>query len=240
MYYFTFPFILLLTLSCNFQDKEDLLEPAPTDNRQGGPPPETNKSLPQEKEFQKEVSFYFYGEIRTDDDASSGFLGHILPESSVHIQISMKSRWGRYYAPTVRTLKEGQCRLAFDYGFWFGVPLFSFVRDLEGEFSRLELLINETSFNLGELVDQREIKAYWTDRFLNIEIADISQLEYVSDSGEDSLFLKIAPFNRSIFPVSIDFEESDCKSSRIRTYHEQFSIAVDSTIASSTSWKEGE
>ena len=167
-------------------------------------------------------------------------MGNVSQDSSLHIQVKLDKRWGDYHIPTVIRLPSGtQCYLQGHLGFSFEQTPMLFVRDLGGEFRRLEILLDEEAFLLEDLIRTRSVRTYWRKEIFHILIDGPWGIIWVEEKESLSLSLRIAPFDESgLFIKIMELKPPSCGGmADRRSFHENFSISVDSIITNQT--KEG-
>ena len=187
-------------------------------------------------------TFRYQGVIISDDESNPSMLGDISQNSSIHIQIKLEKRWGDYHIPRVVRLPSGtQCYLKSYLGFSFEQTPMPFVRNLGGELQRLELLLDEESFLLEDLLRTREVDTYWTKEVLHLLIDEPWIITWIDERESLPLSLGIAPFNESgLFLKIMGLEPPDCGGmTDTRSFHENFSISVDSIIINRAKEEEG-
>ena len=116
-----------------------------------------------------------------------------------------------------------------------------FVRDLGGEFRRLELLLDEESFLLEDLVSMGDVDTYWTKEILHISIDEPWIINWIDEKESLPLSLRIAPFDESELRLRImPLKPPSCGGmADTRSFQENFSISVDSVIINRTKKEEG-
>ena len=247
MSYIILFFSFILFFSCNFEDKKRIKGGGKKSLEIISIPQDTSSSEDVQKKSQGEVpwdvsTFRYQGVIISDDESNPSVLGDISKDSSIHIQIKLDKRWGDYHVPTVIHFPEGiECYLKSHLGYSFKQNSMPFVRDLGGEFRRLELLIGEEPFLLEYLTEVEQVDTYWTKEILHILIDEPWIITRIDEKESLPLSLRIAPFYRPVLSYKImKLKPPSCGGmADTRSFQEIFSISVDSVIINRTKKEEG-
>ena len=247
------PYIILIIIyilfsSCNFENKKRIKGGGKKSSEIISIPQDTSSAEDVQKKSQGEApwdisTFHYQEVIKSDDESNPSVLGDISKDSSIHIQIKLDKLWGDYHTPMVIRLLSGetQCYLQSHLGHSFKQTSMPFVRDLGGEFRRLELLIGKESFLLEDLLSVGDVDTYWTKEILHILIDEPWSITWIDEGESLPLSLGIAPFNESRLRLRImRLKPPSCGGmADTRSFQENFSISVDSVIINRTKKEEG-
>ena len=235
-------YLILLTTfvlySCNFSESPKAENPMPSSKNLPTPSVKEKEDIDKEEEEEEEEIvekiIHFQDEMNSKNKSSPLLLGDLSTDSSVHIKLKLNRRWGECYILSSIKNNKDVCSLR---RYW-PEPLlqkkrkFHFIKDLNGEFSRLELLIGNVPFRLQELLDHDLASIFWREEFLHIVIKDIFDVKPIFSSNEDRLFFRIVPFNKSALEEDIFINNGPhypvCVQER--SYFSHFSVWVLGTI----------
>jgi hypothetical protein len=151
------------------------------------------------------------------DEAASNEGGTILPlgnikaNSHIEIQIAPRRVWGNHveYASGQLSSNGGSCGnncISADFYCDFETHIFStidkdliFNKNLEKEFDRIFLIINEKEFLLRDLIAKSFIKAKFEGENFHIEIDNLSLITDVDNVNENVISFKFLPIDKEVF-----------------------------------------
>lgn len=133
-------------------------------------------------------------------------LGNVTPNSEISFTIKPINRFGRrmnnHQEKFVRT--GGSCGnncISFPVNCTWEVheftdynESFNFSLDLSGEGEKLDLIINEESFNLASLLKEKKIIVSKSEIGTHFDIPDISKIKDIKDFEENHLSLKLSSY----------------------------------------------
>lgn len=130
-------------------------------------------------------------------------LGNISPNSSIEFTVKPIDRFGRTVTHTREVIDHPtqscgkNCISVAQKCVWeinqfvdYNEP-FSIASDLSNEGQKLDLVINEESFKLSDLLKDKKIILSKLNEFLQIEIPDISKIKDIKEFEENQLSLKV-------------------------------------------------
>ena len=152
-----------------------------------------------------------YEEFVGSENENVAALGNISTNSELHLLLRPKRRFGeklKEWKDVISWSSKGcgkNC-INFYYTCYFKFHSFEafeealiFQGSLGGEFSQIELLINNEAFNLKKLVDEKKAHVYWKGGHIHLVIKDIGKIKEMSNAEENLIALKINPFVETTF-----------------------------------------
>jgi hypothetical protein len=165
----------------------------------------------QELSSQSSEKIYSYRETAdSGEDFEIYPLGNITNNSSVDVQIKAKRKWGvksKFIEEHPQSnggscgsncvSSRFKCHVQIHEVSDFDEP-FNFSKDLNENFKRIELLINDDSFSLNKLVEEKKISLKWLGDNIHLKIRDISKIKELSNAEENLIALKLSTTNEVV------------------------------------------
>ncbi|MFZ4715517.1 MAG: hypothetical protein ACOYL6_17470 [Bacteriovoracaceae bacterium] len=126
-------------------------------------------------------------------------LGIVTSNSRIDFQISPLKSWGTEITKKTEHFSQHN-PMDMDCDFSIFIPSkfnrdLVLQKDLKGELERLELIINQESYSLRDLVSKKLIELRWIKEKLHISIKDISKIQVLSPTEDNVLALRLITFN---------------------------------------------
>jgi len=158
-----------------------------------------------------EKVFSYSEKIETTDHYQTYILGNIFPNSEVSFFIESKKIFGekiKHWTDFVTNRGCGGRRncvsIPFRCDFAFNIfePLdknFSFSKELNGEVSRIHLVVNGKEYKLVDLINEKKVSLSWSDLGISINIKNINGIQEISNTDENLISLKVSALRESKF-----------------------------------------
>jgi hypothetical protein len=160
---------------------------------------------------QSNEKVYSYREkASSGDDFEIYPLGNISTNSSVDIQIQAKRKWGvkSKFREDDPQSSGGSCGSnCYSSPFKCHIQIhevssfdeeFNFSKELNDQFSRIELLINEDTFSLNKLIEEKKVSLKWIGDNIHLSIKDISKIKELSEAEENLISLRMTSLNEVV------------------------------------------
>jgi hypothetical protein len=138
-------------------------------------------------------------------------LGPVSPNSQIDFQLLPKRRWGEkriHGSDKVQSNANcGKNCYSYEFTCWFEFnhfepydnSPFNWSKDLDQDFRKLKIIINEDEFYLTDLIKEKKVSLSWQGEFIHISISNINVIKELQEHQANRLALKLPSFSEETF-----------------------------------------
>jgi len=158
-----------------------------------------------------EKVFSYSEEVETTDHFQNYILGNIFPNSEVSFFIESKRLFGekiKHWTDVFRNQGCGGRRNCVSFPFRCDVSFnifqsldtkLNFSKELNGEISRIFLVVNGTEYKLVDLLNEKKVFLSWSELGVSINIKNINAIQEISNTDENLISLKLNALRENTF-----------------------------------------